>query len=261
MEHPLKDKLLKIKWHDLKTLTKLETFIENSLTLPWLISSWALAYYEWYLLAMLASFMFFLTALRQSHNGFHHALGIPKFWTHIVLHINSLLMIASMHAVKFNHLRHHRFCLGEEDHEGKAAKMPALKAFFYGPLHIYHIHRIGWKEGGRFLRKRIEIDLVLVACFISLVWIWNIAFLKYHVIVMIVGESFSAFFAVWTVHHDLEEEHIARTQRKGWKNFLTYNMFYHLEHHLFPAVPTIKLPELARRIDKEVPEMEKRPVF
>ncbi|MEO1218871.1 MAG: fatty acid desaturase, partial [Bacteroidota bacterium] len=45
------------------------------------------------------------------------------------------------------------------------------------------------------------------------------------------------------------------------KNLLTYNMFYHLEHHLFPAVPTIKLPELARRIDKEVPELVKKSVF
>lgn len=261
MEHPLKDKLRKVKWHDLKTLTIPEIFIENTITLPWLMGSWVLAYYGLYVLAVLASFMFFLTALRQSHNGFHHALGISKPWTHAILHINSLLMIASMHAVKFNHLRHHRFCLGEEDHEGKAAKLSMLKAFFYGPIHIYHIHRIGWREGGRKLRKRIVLDVLFIALFIGLVWIWDISYLKYHVVVMIVGESFSAFFAVWTVHHDLEEEHIARTQRKGWKNFLTYNMFYHLEHHLFPSVPTIKLPELARRIDKEVPEMEKRSVF
>ncbi len=78
---------------------------------------------------------------------------------------------------------------------------------------------------------------------------------------MIAGEMFSAFFAVWTVHHDLDHTVIARTQRRFWKNFITYNMFYHLEHHLFPAVPTIKLPELARRIDKEMPELEKRSTF
>jgi hypothetical protein len=43
----------------------------------------------------------------------------------------------------------------------------------------------------------------------------------------------------------------------GWKNKLTFNMFYHLEHHLFPAVSTIKMPELARRIDAQLPEIEK----
>jgi fatty acid desaturase len=26
-------------------------------------------------------------------------------------------------------------------------------------------------------------------------------------------------------------------------------MFYHAEHHLFPAVPTCRLPVLARRLD------------
>lgn len=38
-------------------------------------------------------------------------------------------------------------------------------------------------------------------------------------------------------------------------------MFYHLEHHLFPAVPTIKLPELAKRIDEALPEIEKKQTF
>jgi len=261
MEHPLAAKLRKVKWQDLRKLNRKESLLENTLTLPWLIGSLVLAGFEQYLFATLCSFMFFLTALRQSHNGFHNALGLNAFWTSMVLHINSLLMLSSMHAVKFNHLKHHRYCLGEEDHEGKAAKMSAIRAFFYGPLHIYHIHRIGIKEGGKKLRRKIYIDLVLVIALLLVAGFCNIKILIYHVIVMLVGESFSAFFAVWTVHHDLEEEHVARTMRSGWKNILTYNMFYHLEHHLFPAVPTIKLPELAKRIDKEVPELVKKSVF
>ncbi len=71
-----------------------------------------------------------------------------------------------------------------------------------------------------------------------------------------------AFFAVWTVHHDTEENPaFARTQRGGWKNKITFSMFYHLEHHLFPAVPTIKLPELAKRIDEALPELDKKTTF
>jgi len=38
-------------------------------------------------------------------------------------------------------------------------------------------------------------------------------------------------------------------------------MFYHLEDHLLPAIPTIKLPELARRIDNALPEIEKKNTF
>jgi fatty acid desaturase len=71
-----------------------------------------------------------------------------------------------------------------------------------------------------------------------------------------------AFFAVWTVHHHTDESpEYARTQRSKWKNKITFSMFYHLEHHLFPAVPTIKLPELAKRIDTALPDLEKKSTF
>jgi fatty acid desaturase len=54
---------------------------------------------------------------------------------------------------------------------------------------------------------------------------------------------------------------VARTQRGWLKNFVSYSMFYHLEHHLFPAVPTGHLPELARRLDAATPGVRKRMVI
>ena len=79
---------------------------------------------------------------------------------------------------------------------------------------------------------------------------------------MIVGEFLMAFFAVWTVHHHTDENpEMARTQRIKWKNVLTFSMFYHLEHHMFPAVPTIKLPELAKRLDEVAPDLIKKNTF
>ena len=42
---------------------------------------------------------------------------------------------------------------------------------------------------------------------------------------------------------------------------LTYNMFYHVEHHLFPAVPTRRLPVLAQRLDEAAPEFGAQKVF
>ena len=79
---------------------------------------------------------------------------------------------------------------------------------------------------------------------------------------MLLCEFLMAFFAVWTVHHHTSENpNIARTQRNKWKNKVTFSMFYHLEHHLFPAVPTIKLPELANRIDNNFPSLVKKNTF
>jgi fatty acid desaturase len=38
-------------------------------------------------------------------------------------------------------------------------------------------------------------------------------------------------------------------------------MFFHVEHHLFPAVPTCHLPQLARRLDEAAPELTRLRVF
>jgi fatty acid desaturase len=44
------------------------------------------------------------------------------------------------------------------------------------------------------------------------------------------------------------------------KSHVTYEMFYHVEHHLFP-VPTRRLPILAQRLDDAAPELTSKHVF
>lgn len=253
--------LSRVQWKDLLKLSAREKFIENTITIPWLLASWVLAYFHLYFFALPCSFLFFLTALRQSHNGFHHSLGISKRATRMSIYLNSVLMLSSMHAVKFTHLRHHKYCMGEKDFEGKCAKMRWHQAILYGPRHILSIHRAAITLGNKIYKRDVLIELLSIIIFISAVVLLKWNFLVYHCIAMAAGEFFSAFFAVWTVHHDLEGSAIARTQRTKWKNLVSYNMFYHLEHHLFPAVPTIKLPELARRIDTAAPGLEKKTTF
>ncbi len=254
--------LKKVSWKDLRTLTFHEILIENNLTLPWLFGSLALAYFGHYILALPFSAFFFITGLRQVHNGFHNSLGTNRFLTWLTMYLNSILMVVSIHAIKFNHLRHHRFCLSDEDQEGKSAHMKWYGAILYGPIHMFLIHKITLQIGSTDYKKKVLLEMASVAAFVFLVFYFKIAFLIYHVIVMIVGEFLMAFFAVWTVHHDTHDEpNFARTQRTGWKNKVSFSMFYHLEHHLFPAVPTIKLPELARRIDEALPEIEKKSTF
>jgi fatty acid desaturase len=254
--------LRKVEWKDLRSLSFKEMLIENNLTIPWFVISLTLAYFEQYLLALPFSAFFFLTGLRQVHNGFHYSLGTNKFLTWLSLYINSVLLMVSMHAVKFNHLRHHKFCLGEEDYEGKSASMTWYGAILYGPVHMFLIHKVTLQLGNNSYRKNVVLELLSAAIFAFIAFYFQIYFLIYHIIVMIFGEFMMAFFAVWTVHHDTHDSpEFARTQRTGWKNKLTFSMFYHLEHHLFPAVPTIKLPELARRIDDVLPDIEKKSTF
>ena len=51
-----------------------------------------------------------LTGLRQVHNAFHYALGLSQRATEWLMVLLSIAMPGSMHAVKFNHLQHHKFC-------------------------------------------------------------------------------------------------------------------------------------------------------
>ncbi len=254
--------LRQVAWRDLKKLSVKEMLIENNLTIPWFIASLTLAYFEHYILALPFSGFFFLTALRQVHNGFHNSLGTNKFLTELSLYINSVLLMVSIHAVKFNHLRHHKYCLQEQDYEGKSASMTWYGAIFYGPVHTFLIHKVTLELGNTSYKRHVISELFLISLFAVSVFYFHINFLIYHIIIMVIGEFLMAFFAVWTVHHDTHDSpEFARTQRSTWKNALTFSMFYHLEHHLFPAVPTIKLPELARRIDEALPDIQKKDTF
>jgi fatty acid desaturase len=254
--------LKKVEWKDLKNLNFKEMLIENNLTIPWFITSITLAYFGYYILALPFSAFFFLAGLRQVHNGFHNSLGTNKFLTWFTLYSNSILLMVSIHAVKFNHIRHHKYCLSEEDYEGKSAKMTWYGAILYGPIHMYLIHKITLQLANKNYKKNVILELVSIAIFATIAFYFKIDYLIYHILIMIFAEFLMAFFAVWTVHHDTEETpEFARTQRGKWKNKITFSMFYHLEHHLFPAVPTIKLPELAKRIDEALPEIEKKNTF
>jgi fatty acid desaturase len=255
----LQDQRLRtVEWKDLTHLSPLEMIIENSITLPWLLMSCLLAWKQHYLAALPFSFLFFLTGLRQVHNGFHHTLGTSRFLTEITLLSNSLLMLACMHAIRYNHLRHHKYCLKDGDVEGSWARMPAWKALLYGPVFIVRQHWVALRSKDR---GAIGAELAAIMAFIAAAFLLQLPALQYHVIAMLTGEVLSGFFAVWTVHHDCDEEVFARTLSRRWKNKLTYNMFYHLEHHLFPGVPTIKLPILAARIRKALPDVTIKEVF
>lgn len=215
------------------------------------------------LLALALSFVFFLTGLRLIHNAFHSALGLSRRATDMVLWIMSLVMLGSMHAVQFNHLRHHRSTLGEDDVEGKHADMPAWRALLLGPVFPILLHITALRDGNRKLRATIAGELLLNVAWIALVFgRLNNGTLRYHVSAMAIGQCLTAFFAVWTVHHHCDRTHfIARTLRNKIKNGFTFNMFLHIEHHLFPRVPTCHWPELSRRIDRVAPELKSKIVF
>lgn len=255
--------LQEVAWKDLVKLNKKNVYSELLISLPWFILSLIFADQQWYPIALFCSFMFFLTGLRQVHNAFHFALGITRRQTHGVMFILSIVMLGSMHAVQINHLRHHQHCMQDEDVEAKSAKMKWWQALLFGPIFPWMLHKKAFEVGNNTQKKWMIAELLANILFLILVFaVLESTLLKYHVCAMLIGQCMTAFFAVWTVHHDTQDHiYMARTVRNEFKRVLTYNMFYHVEHHLFPAVPTRNLHLLAKRLDEYDPEVEIRKVF
>jgi fatty acid desaturase len=253
---------IQIEWRDLVALTPLEKAWELTLSLPWLLLSWWCYGHGWILAGLSCSFYFFLTGLRQSHNAQHYALGLPRKVQDGVLFGLSVLMLASMHAVQVNHLHHHRHCLEDEDGEGATARMRWWRAILAGPLFYLRLHVSAWRLGS--IRKRLWIAAELFAiagvpAFAFCLRDWPE--LRWHVGAMAAGECLTGFFAVWTVHHGCGAHEPGRTQRGKWLNRISYSMFFHAEHHLFPAVPAGHLHVLANRLDAAMPEVSSRQVL
>jgi fatty acid desaturase len=252
-----------VEWKDLLDLSRGEVVYEVLLCLPWLAASWILAYSQLWIPALACSFIFFLCGLRQVHNAFHYAVGLSSRGHELLMFVLSILMLSAMHAVQYNHLRHHRHCMDDEDVEAMSARMPGWKAILIGPYFPYMLHKTALQLGKPSVRRWVLGELGAIALMLGLVlFVWDVGFLQYHVIAMTIGQCLSGFFAVWTVHHDCDRSHyIARTIRNKYKAFVTYNMFYHVEHHLFPSVPTCHLPTLAKRLDGVAPELKSKLVF
>lgn len=246
-----------VAWRDLVPMKRGEGLVECLHPLPWLLGSWWLAAHALWPPALGASFMFFLTALRLNHEAIHGHLGFTAPGHRLVMHALSALMLGSNNAVAFNHLQHHRHNGTPADIEGKAGRMNGWRVLLYGPLFPVEMHLDAWRRGGRALRRRMLIDaagnLALFAAAVAL------PVLRYHIAAVAAAQCLTAFFAVWITHHDTDHDGLgARTQRSRLVNLLSYSMFFHLEHHLFPAVPVKRLARLADRLDAAAPEIAAR---
>ena len=252
-----------VQWHDLVPLSRLEIAKQVFLPIPWVTTSLILAYYGVYIPALAFSFIFFLTGLRVVHDAYHLALGLSREKTDWVIYWLSFIMLGSMHAVKLTHLHHHLHCMDDEDVEAASALMPWWRAILVGPIFPVKNHLFALSVAKQRDRRWIYFELATsVVLFILGFGVLHVPVLRYHLLAMTVGQCLTSFFAVWTVHHDCDRSHyIARTLRNRIKSVVAFEMFFHLEHHLFPKVPTCHLNRLSKRLDEAAPELKSMQVY
>ena len=244
------------QWQDLIAYKPWEAVKELLLPVPWFVMAMWASSNQWYWLTLFVSAYFFLACLRVSHNAFHYGLGLSRRATDFVMLLLSIFMMTSMRATQYTHMQHHRHCLGEKDIEGNIAQQGFFEMLFNAPLFTIKLHIAALRNAKPEKQFWIKVELLLNILWMSAVWFWwDIDALKIHTVLMLLSHAISPLFTVWSVHHDCEfesgkNEHNSRTLRSKWLSLLAYNMFFHLEHHDYPAVPTCHLPELAKRLDQ-----------
>ena len=268
----IKNAISVVEWQDLRQLTRSQIAYNIILPYPFLLLSWWFASQSCYVLACGASYLFFASAFRQAHDGYHHSLGTGKRTTTAILLLLSVLLMTSLHSIRATHMAHHRDPLGDSDIEGSLAKVSWWQAMLGGITYRLDIYRQGLSlSSGRNQRIAwLEFGLIAVVIILALVLsIFPIAvpaiatlaqILIYHILTIMLANASVGIIAVWGVHHDCDEK-IARTERNPLVNLLTFNLLYHVEHHLFPAVPSNHLPQLAKRLDVAAPHLTKAHVL
>jgi beta-carotene hydroxylase len=209
--------------------------------------------WNWPVLALLAAATYtFYSYGSTSHDLVHGNLAIPRWLNHILLSIIELAGLRSGHAYQVVHLHHHARYPHSDDVEGAAAHGTFLEAVLSGPLHQLRI----WCWAVRYARRhRAWIVVEGLACLVIV--LGAIALLPVtrgpaaYVTLVVLGSWTFPLITGYLPHDPKGATALLQTRRFRGTVFavLFRQHLYHLEHHLYPAVPHQHWPQLADRLD------------
>lgn len=214
----------------------------------------------WRWLTPLIVFGVFVAVVTATHDVVHRALGLGRRATEWALFLLGAVLLESGHAYRATHLQHHRTFPGDEDPEGYPANLSAFGALLYGPVFLARLWWWAFRRGGGGQRVWLAAEAALPFAAVTAGALVSRALLAYAAMV-IVG---SWVFPLLTVH--LPHRHYGdtpltqtRTLRGRVVPALFLELTYHLEHHLYPQVPSHHLARLARRLDPVLAEAGVKP--
>lgn len=221
----------------------------------------ALGWWPAAVLALVA--LSFFTYGSTSHDLVHRSLGLPHRWDEILLCVVELLAVRSGHAYRRAHLHHHARFPAEDDIEGAAARMTWRGALVDGLTLQY---RIWWQAARRPRPGRAWVLAEGAACaglVGGAIALWTITPIGLiYVGLMIAGSWIIPLVTSYLPHNATGDGPLMQTRafRGRIASAIALEHLYHLEHHLFPAVPHQNWPELARRLDPYLERAGVRPV-
>ncbi len=202
------------------------------------------------------TFACFTLLLRVTHGAYHGSVGLSGRWNDLYMCLVSACLGGSMHAIGTTHRYHHRHPLEPDDIEGEIAHHGFWSALWRSPIYPLRIHWVAMRIASAEQRRWILFELGLVATVQAWVWMTPTpASVRWVALTMLAANAIVPMVGIWSVHAgcDRPDGWIARTSRWRWIDGCFAHMFFHLEHHLYPAVPTCRLHLIAQRLDRAAP--------
>jgi beta-carotene hydroxylase len=236
---------------DLARPTKREAFVV--LVRPFLctLAYVAFALLGWWPLAPVAVFALFTAIVTSTHDAVHGSLGLSKRATEWWLFALGALVLESGHAYRLTHLRHHKVFPGPDDPEGEPARLTAWGAVAAGPTFLVRLFVWAWKRNVDRAWLGAEaawaIGVALVALAVAPWTLWPLCY-----VVMVLAGSWSyPLLTSHLPHRDYGDSVLTQTHTLRGRIIpaLFLELTFHLEHHLYPRVPTHKLNALSRRLE------------
>ena len=237
---------------DLTRLSARQRLTTVALPFACSVGYFACALHGWWPGAVLACVLLsFFTYGSTSHDLVHRSLGLPKRWTDWLLCLTELLAVRSGHAYRAAHLHHHARYPSDDDIEGAAARMTLLGSIRDGLT----LQPRMWLWALRRGRDRAWVlgegaaCLLLVAGALAVLPLTPVP--AVYVGLMVAGSWVIPLATSYLPHDPHGDSELTQTRafRGRVASVLALGHLYHLEHHLYPAVPHQNWPELARRLD------------
>jgi beta-carotene hydroxylase len=207
--------------------------------------------------------LLFITIVASAHDLVHRSLGLPHGLNDAILALIGMLVLESGHAYRVTHLQHHRCFPHDDDPEGDPARMSLWRAIFEGPIFLFRLWLWAWQRapeerGWLLLEAGWFVGFSLASV---ILWPWTPALLIYTLLVL----AGSWVYPLSTVHlpHNVKGENAlfqTYTLRGRIIPKLFLELTYHLEHHLYPAVPSHHYAELSERLEPYLQQAGVEPV-
>ena len=238
---------------DITHISKARLFWSLMLPFVWIALYFLFASWRWWPLAVACLVcLSFVTYGSISHDLVHGNLGLRKTINDFFLTLIELLALRSGHAYRLAHLHHHALFPHDDDIEGAAARMSLTRTLLEG---VIFQPKIWWWAVRQNHRGRLLILLEGLGCFaligLSVVLFPVTPIFLVYVVLMIMGSWIIPLITSYVPHDPDGDNELLQTRlfRGKVASLVALEHLYHLEHHLYPAVPHHHWPTLAKRLD------------